>query len=192
MARDACGVGWEVNRWMAKDRFLFWRSYYDALMLLDNSDAGRLVKAMCAFAFDERETDLSDSAALRLAWTMVSGEIRESVESGRVQAERGRRSGEARRAKSSREHRSEHRSEHCSEHRSNHGSNVSKYVSTSSDYASSLDAQTLVADEHAQNPNAGGDPRWDGVETSDPATAYRQAMAVLDMMESEQAGDGDG
>lgn len=164
---------------MAKDRFLFWRSYYDALGLLDDADAGRLVKAMCAFAFDEEETDLSDSAALRLAWTMVSGEIRESVENGRMQAERGRKSGEARRAKSGREHRSEHRS------------NVSKYVSTSSGYAPSLTAPALAADERPPaGVDATSDPRWADVKPMSSDEAGRAVAALFASMEEQERGDG--
>lgn len=130
---------------MAKDRFLFWRSYYDALELLDNADAGRLVKAMCAFAFDERETDLSDSPALRLAWTMISGEIRESVESGRYSSESGKRGGRPRKPKTPPLRDPKRDPERVPE-------SVSKYVSTSGVGAPSLDAQAPAAPEDSRAP----------------------------------------
>lgn len=130
---------------MAKDRFLFWRSYYDALELLDDADAGRLVKAMCAFAFDEDETDLSDSPALRLAWTMISGEIRESVESGRYASESGKRGGRPRKTKTPPLRDPKRDPERVPE-------SVSKYVSTSSVGAASLDAQPPAAQEGSRAP----------------------------------------
>lgn len=128
------------------DRFLFWRSYYNALVLLDDKDAGRLVKAMCAFAFEKVEADLSDSLALNLAWTMINAELRESVESGRRYAENGRRSGEARRSKNKQTRNDEHRSERRSNGVPNGDSSVSKYVSTYSDSVPFANAQERVAD----------------------------------------------
>jgi len=152
---------------MARDRFLFWRSFYDAMLLLSDAEAGRLTKAMCAYAFDEVEAEMDDSPALRLAWTMVSGEIRESVEKGRRDAENGRRSGEARRSRSTKKAKSEPPSEPPSEG----ASNVSKYVSTSSGCAPSHTAQALAA--------YGGDSRWADVEPMSDEEALATAMEVI-------------
>lgn len=165
---------------MAKDRFLFWRSYYDALELLDDADAGRLVKAMCAFAFDERETDLSDSPALRLAWTMISGEIRESVENGRNSSENGKRGGRPRKTKTPPLREPKRVPE-----------SVSKYVSTSSDYAPSLDAQALVADsEPPASVDATADQRWAGVVPMSYEEAGQAVTAILASLEEQECGDG--
>jgi hypothetical protein len=165
---------------MAGDRFLFWRSFYDALLLLDDASAGRLTKAMCAYAFDEEETDLSDTPALRLAWAMVSGEIRESVEKGRRDAENGRRSGEARRSRAGKQKR-----EPPSEPPSEGASNVSKYVSTSSGYAPSLTAPALAAE--SPEPPAPRDPEED-------LRAAHAVLAAMEAIESEErrARGGDG
>ena len=37
---------------MAQDRFYFWRGYYDAMEYLSDEEAGRLFRAICAYAFE--------------------------------------------------------------------------------------------------------------------------------------------
>lgn len=81
------------------DRFYFWRGYYDALMLLgDDGDRGRFARAMCEWAFEEVEPDLSDSPIMAMAWTLVRDQIHESVELGRAASEAGRRGGRPRKS----------------------------------------------------------------------------------------------
>jgi hypothetical protein len=77
-----------------KDRFYFWRNYWDALTKIKtNEERGRFVSAMCEYAFEDVEPDFSDNAVLDIAWTMISSQIRESVEIGRRQYENGQKGG---------------------------------------------------------------------------------------------------
>lgn len=140
---------------MAQDRFYFWRGYYDAMRLLPEADAGRLAMAICQYAFDGTEPDLSDSLALRLAWTMVADQVRESVEIGRKQAQGGRNSGRSRRAKKKNEVTSEDTSEVTSEVSSN-----VRYGNVPSGCAPSLEAQALAAGggREGGSGEAGGEP----------------------------------
>jgi len=85
---------------VATDKFSFWIGYRDALRKLEPSDGYRLVMAMCDYAFDGIEPDFTDSAKLDLAWQFVRDQVGESVEISRRNAEKGRKSGEARRKKS--------------------------------------------------------------------------------------------
>lgn len=147
-----------------KDMFSFWRSYYDALLLLPDGDAGRLVKAMCRFAFDGEASDLSDSPMLALAWTMVSGSVYESRQKFLKDQANGRRGGRPRKetppltgGKTPPETPPE---------------TVSKYVSTSGVCAPSQEAQALDADECG-----GGPPDGDG--PPDGPTIREQAEALL-------------
>ena len=78
---------------MAERRFYFWESYAKAFGLLTDAEAGRFVKACCAFAFDGKEPDFSDSAKLEFAFGMVCGQLAMSVEIGTRAAESGRRGG---------------------------------------------------------------------------------------------------
>lgn len=121
---------------VAQDRFYFWHGYWDAMRLLTDEDAGRLAKALCQYAFEGTEPDLSDSPMLRLAWTMVADQVRESVEIGRKQAQGGRNSGRSRRAGKKREVTSEVTSEVSS--------NV-RYSNVPSGCAPSLEARALAA-----------------------------------------------
>ena len=88
---------------MADRRFYFWESYGKALDLLTDEEAGRFIKACCAFAFEGTEPDFSDDSRMAFAWQIVSAQITTSVEIGVKNAERGRRggkkSGESRRKK---------------------------------------------------------------------------------------------
>ena len=78
---------------MAQDRFYFWRSYYDALLKLNDPElVGQFVIALCAYAFDGAEPDLTDPV-LNFAWLMVRDQVQESVEIGRKQSDRGSRGG---------------------------------------------------------------------------------------------------
>ena len=72
------------------ERFYFWRDYYDALKLLnDPADQAALIMGICEYAFEGEEPDFGDNPAIRLAWTIVRNQVRESVEMGRRQSERG-------------------------------------------------------------------------------------------------------
>ena len=90
------------------ERFYFWRGYYDALLKLPTAEQrDEFVMAICAYAFDGIEPDFGGDALLDVVWQIVRDQVAESVAIGRDMAERGRRSGEARRRKSGN---SEHRS----------------------------------------------------------------------------------
>lgn len=78
---------------MAERRFYFWESYAKAFELLTDGEAGRFIKACCAFAFDGKEPDFSDSAKLEFAFGMVCGQLATSVEIGTRSAESGKRGG---------------------------------------------------------------------------------------------------
>ena len=78
---------------MAERRFYFWESYAKAFGLLTDGEAGRFIKACCAFAFDGKEPDFSDSAKLEFAFGMVRGQLAASVEIGTRAAESGRKGG---------------------------------------------------------------------------------------------------
>ena len=80
---------------MADRRFYFWESYAKAFSLLTDEEAGRFIKACCAFAFDATVPDFSDSPKLAFAWEIVSGQISTSIEIGVRSAERGKRGGKA-------------------------------------------------------------------------------------------------
>jgi hypothetical protein len=78
---------------LADRRFYFWESYGKALDLLTDEEAGRFIKACCAFAFDGIEPDFSDDSRMAFAWQIVSAQITTSIEIGIKNAERGRRGG---------------------------------------------------------------------------------------------------
>ena len=82
------------------ERFYFWRGYYDALKKLPDSERrDAFVMAICRYAFDGEEPDFGGDMILDFAWAIVADQVHESVEIGRKMAERGRKSGESRRAK---------------------------------------------------------------------------------------------
>lgn len=82
------------------ERFYFWRGYYDALCKLpDPESRDKFVMAICRYAFDGIEPDFGGNALLDFAWAIIADQVHESVEIGRKMAERGRKSGEARKAK---------------------------------------------------------------------------------------------
>ena len=76
------------------ERFYFWRGYYDALRKLPTDEQrGRLVMAVCAYAFDGTEPDLGDDLMLDMAWSLVADGTRESVRKGIEQSQRGQMGG---------------------------------------------------------------------------------------------------
>lgn len=75
------------------DRFYFWRGYYDAMEYLTDEEAGKLIRAICAYAFDGAEPDFSDNRLMQVAWTMVANSAQESVEMGRKARESGKTGG---------------------------------------------------------------------------------------------------
>ena len=82
------------------ERFYFWRGYYDALKKLPDAESrDAFVMAICRYAFENEEPDFEGVRLLDFAWAIIAYQVHESVEIGRKMAERGRRSGEARRAK---------------------------------------------------------------------------------------------
>ena len=82
------------------ERFYFWRGYYNALKKLPDAESrDAFVMAICRYAFENEEPDFEGDRLLDFAWAIVADQVHESVEIGRKMAERGRRSGEARRNK---------------------------------------------------------------------------------------------
>lgn len=78
---------------MAERRFYFWESYAKAFALLTDDEAGRFIKACCAYAFGGKEPDFSDSPKMEFAFGMICGQLAMSVEIGARAAESGRRGG---------------------------------------------------------------------------------------------------
>ena len=78
---------------MATERFYFWRAYYDTLGMLSDEEAGVLVKAMCAYAFDGEEPDFTGHRDASLLWTITRDQIAESVALGKRQSEYGKQGG---------------------------------------------------------------------------------------------------
>ena len=80
------------------DGFKFWHSYYEALELMSDEDAGHFVKSLCAYVFDGTEPTFSNSLE-RFGFTLIADQ---AVESKRLTAQakaRGVKSGAARRKK---------------------------------------------------------------------------------------------
>lgn len=72
------------------ERFYFWRGYYDAMRKIPTDEQrGRFIMAMCAYAFDGVEPDLSDDLILDIGWSLVADGSRESVRKGVEQSQRG-------------------------------------------------------------------------------------------------------
>ena len=79
-----------------RERFYFWHGYWNAMQKLRTYEQrGKLVSAMCEWAFDGTEPDFSDDPVLDFAWQVICEQIAESVEIGRDMARRGRRGGKA-------------------------------------------------------------------------------------------------
>ncbi len=79
---------------VAQDRFYYWKGYHDALVSLGSYElAGRFVIGMGQYVFEGVEPDFSDCPMLKFAWIAIRDAIKESVEIGRKQAERGRKGG---------------------------------------------------------------------------------------------------
>lgn len=82
------------------ERFYFWRGYYDALRMLPTPEQrDALLMGICAYAFEGEEPNFSHDPILSVVWQVIRDQVAESVAIGREMAERGRKSGEARRRK---------------------------------------------------------------------------------------------
>lgn len=175
---------------MAQDRFYFWRGYYDALATLPTDEQrGRFVMAICQYAFCDEVPDLSDDPVLMFAWMVVRDQIAESVDIGRKQAERGRRSGAKRKGKPKPNDSDEHRSNTVPNSVQNTVANV-RYGSVPSGYAPSLTVPALAADsERSSAVDATSDPRWIGVEPMSEEEARKTVTAILASMEEQERGD---
>ena len=76
------------------ERFYFWRGFYDALKRLETDEQrGAFVMALCAYAFDGEDTDLSWDATLDFAFAAVKDQVLESVNIGRIKSEAGSKGG---------------------------------------------------------------------------------------------------
>ena len=89
---------------MATDKVSFWVAYRNALRTLAPEDGYWFVMALCDYAFDGVDPDFSDRPSLEFAWLLIRDQVAESVEISRRNAEKGRKSGEARRNRKQNEH----------------------------------------------------------------------------------------
>ena len=141
------------------ERFYFWRGYYDALKKLPDAESrDAFVMAICRYAFESEEPDFQGNRLLDFAWAIVADQVHESVELGRKMAERGRRSGEARRAKRD----SEQCSEQCSERKERKGTEVNGNEPRSLRERS---ASRLRAGEARALAQEDSDEKWEGDST---------------------------
>lgn len=110
--------------------FKFWHSYYSAICLMGDAQAGSFMKKLCAYVFDGVEPEFSDEME-RFGFTLIADQAVESKRLYDVAREKGKtagkRSGESRRKNAK-------RSEFSTSKRttgSTNGSTVSRYVSSS-------------------------------------------------------------
>ena len=78
---------------MAQDRFYFRRGYYDAMEYLNDEEAGKLFRAICAYAFDGESPEFDGDRLMQVAWTMIADIVAESVDMGRRSSEAGKKGG---------------------------------------------------------------------------------------------------
>lgn len=76
---------------MATDSFKFWDSYMKALERVDDSTAGRLVKALCREVFCDEQPDFSDEPMLGMVYDVMLGQSIQSRDLSREMRERGKK-----------------------------------------------------------------------------------------------------
>ena len=81
------------------DGFKFWHSYYSAICLMSDEQAGSFMKKLCAYVFDGVEPKFSSDME-RFGFTLVADQAAESKRLYDVARAKGVKSGESRRKKS--------------------------------------------------------------------------------------------
>lgn len=112
------------------DGFKFWHSYYSAICLMSDEQAGSFMKKLCAYVFDGVEPKFSSDME-RFGFTLVADQAAESKRLYDVAREKGVKSGESRRKKSKKQEFSTSKTNTVRNRVPNTVPNVSKYVSSS-------------------------------------------------------------
>lgn len=108
------------------DGFKFWHSYYSAICLMSDEQAGSFMKKLCAYVFDGVEPKFSSDME-RFGFTLVADQAAESKRLYDVARAKGVKSGESRRKKSKKQEFSTSKTNTVP----NTVPNVSRYVSSS-------------------------------------------------------------
>ena len=112
------------------DGFKFWHSYYSAICLMSDEQAGSFMKKLCAYVFDGVEPKFSSDME-RFGFTLVADQAAESKRLYDVARAKGVKSGESRRRKSKKQEFSTSRTNTVPNRVPNTVPNVSRYVSSS-------------------------------------------------------------
>lgn len=112
------------------DGFKFWHSYYSAICLMSDEQAGSFMKKLCAYVFDGVEPKFSSDME-RFGFTLVADQAAESKRLYDVARAKGVKSGESRRKKSKKQEFSTSKTNTVPNRVPNTVPNVSKYVSSS-------------------------------------------------------------
>lgn len=112
------------------DGFKFWHSYYSAICLMSDEQAGSFMKKLCAYVFDGVEPKFSSDME-RFGFTLVADQAAESKRLYDVARAKGVKSGESRRRKSKKQEFSTSRTNTVPNRVPNTVPNVSRYASSS-------------------------------------------------------------
>lgn len=112
------------------DGFKFWHSYYSAICLMSDEQAGSFMKKLCAYVFDGVEPKFSSDME-RFGFTLVADQAAESKRLYDVARAKGVKSGESRRKKSKKQEFSTSKTNTVPNRVPNTVPNVSMYVSSS-------------------------------------------------------------
>lgn len=112
------------------DGFKFWHSYYSAICLMSDEQAGSFMKKLCAYVFDGVEPKFSSDME-RFGFTLVADQAAESKRLYDVARAKGVKSGESRRKKSKKQEFSTSKTNTVRNCVPNTVPNVSRYVSSS-------------------------------------------------------------
>jgi len=86
---------------LAEERFYFWRGFYDALKMLETDEQrGAFILALCAYAFDGEESDLSWDPIIDFAFHAIKEQVAESVRIGVRNSTAGSKGGRPRKTSS--------------------------------------------------------------------------------------------
>lgn len=55
---------------MDKNRFTFLRSYWEAINGMTDAEAGRLIKGLCSYVFDDQEPSFKDKI-VKISWMLI-------------------------------------------------------------------------------------------------------------------------
>ena len=112
------------------DGFKFWHSYYSAICLMSDEQAGSFMKKLCAYVFDGVEPKFSSDME-RFGFTLVADQAAESKRLYDVARAKGVKSSESRRRKSKKQEFSTSKTNTVRNRVPNTVPNVSRYVSSS-------------------------------------------------------------